>query len=46
MAIEDGVVLTQCLEGAGKGFRDIEAGLEDFYRRRKERTRRIVDSAR
>lgn len=45
MAIEDGIVLTQCLEGAGKGFTDVEAGLQAFFDKRKERTRRIVDSS-
>lgn len=45
MAIEDGIVLTQCLEEAGKGFRDVNAGLQEFYRRRQERTKRITNSS-
>jgi hypothetical protein len=28
-----------------RGFRDVESALQEFYRRRKERTRRIVDQA-
>jgi len=46
MAIEDGIVLAQCLEEAGKGlFRDVEAALQEFYRRRRDRVRSIVDKA-
>lgn len=43
MAIEDACVLADCLEQAR--FRDVEAALASFYERRRERTRRIVDSS-
>ncbi len=43
MALEDGIVLADCLEE--QGFRHVEAALATFYARRKERTQRIVDSS-
>lgn len=36
-------MLADCLEA--QRFRDVEAALEEFHARRRERTRRIVDSS-
>eukprot|EP00624_Nannochloropsis_granulata_P006199 evm.model.NODE_45171_length_7443_cov_31.832325.1 len=43
MALEDGIVLADCLEE--QGFRHVEAALASFYAQRQERTKRIVDSS-
>ncbi|TFJ85886.1 hypothetical protein NSK_002706 [Nannochloropsis salina CCMP1776] len=44
MALEDAVVLADALEA--HDFRHVEAALSSFYARRRERTKRIVESSR
>lgn len=39
-AIEDSVVLAQCLEDAG-GFRDVEGALDSYFHKRYARTKKV-----